>query len=335
MKRGLPRAAFELVQMAHNVPSWLHLRRTLHRERPDLVYERYALHHAAGVVASRQAGVPLMLEVNTPYAHAWSRYYGLGFPRLAKATERFVLRRAPAIVTVSEAQRRFLEDQGVPGGKIAVCHNAVDPAVFDANRYPAARADLEIPAGTVVVGFVGTMNRWQGIDVLGEVVTLVLEGRSDVRFLLVGDGEKGGELREACARAGCAGDVLFTGRRAHGEIPALIAAMDIAILPDSNRYGSPMKVFEYMAMGKAVVAPRVPPVEEVVRDGETGLLIPPGDAKALRMAVERLAADPALRRTLGENGRNWVLTHQTWRQNALRVLDLFERLGLGPIVRNP
>jgi glycosyltransferase involved in cell wall biosynthesis len=327
VKRRLPRAAFELVQLAHNLPSWLHLRRALRRERPAFVYERYALHHAAGVLAAGQAGVPLVLEVNTPYAHAWSRYYGLGFPRLARSTERFVLGRAPAIITVSEAQRRFLEEQGVPPTKIAVCHNAIDPAAFDADRYPTAREDLGIPPGPVVVGFVGTMNRWQGIDALGQVLTRMLTARSDVWFLLVGDGEKGAELRAAGARARAGSRVVFTGRRAHAEVPALVAAMDVAVLPDSNR--SPMKIFEYMAMGKAVVAPRVPPVQEVVRDGETGLLISPGDAQAMEVALLRLAADPGLRRALGESSRRYVLAERTWRHNALRAIALYERLAAG------
>jgi glycosyltransferase involved in cell wall biosynthesis len=326
LKRRLPRAAFELVQLAHNGPSLLHLKRALRRERPALLYERYALHHAAGVVAARHAGVPLILEVNTPYAYAWSRYYGLGFPRLAAFTERWVLAHAPAIVTVSDAQRRFLVEQGVAAGKIAVCHNAVDPRVFDATRYPAARANLGLRDDQLVVGFVGTMNRWQGIDVLAEAVGRLCSERPDIHFLLVGDGERAPDLRATCVRAGVAHQVSFTGRRAHGEIPSLIAAMDIAVLPDSNQYGSPMKIFEYMAMGKAVVAPRVAPVEEVVRDRETGVLIPPGDPTALQAAVGRLASNPALRRKLGEEGRRYVLAHRTWRHNALRVLSVYEGL---------
>jgi glycosyltransferase involved in cell wall biosynthesis len=122
----------------------------------------------------------------------------------------------------------------------------------------------------------------------------VLQARADAAFLLVGDGEHRGDLESACRAEGLLGRVRFTGRKAHAQVPPLVAAMDIAVLPDSNGYGSPMKLFEYLAMGKAVVAPRVGPVEEIVRDGENGLLVPPGDAEAFAAAI---------RRALGERDR--------------------------------
>jgi glycosyltransferase involved in cell wall biosynthesis len=102
--------------------------------------------------------------------------------------------------------------------------------------------------------------------------------------------------------------------------------MDIAVLPDSNAYGSPMKLFEYLAMGKAVVAPRVGPVEEIVRDGENGLLIEPANAEQLAERVLRLAEDPGLRFRLGQQGRAEVLARHTWRRNAETVLAIHQRL---------
>jgi glycosyltransferase involved in cell wall biosynthesis len=327
LKRALPQGGFELLQLAYNALAYASLRRAVRSVRPDLIYERYALYQAAGVFLARQLGLPLILEVNTPYAQAWAHYYSLRFPRLAARVERWILTHAPAIVTVSEAEKGMLAAQGVDASRITVSHNAVDPALFDPSAYPDAKTRLGLAPALTVVGFVGTMNRWQNIPALQEVVRRVAEERSDVAFLLVGDGEGRADLVEVCRRAGLEGRVVFAGRRSHAEIPALVAAMDIALLPDSNRYGSPMKLFEYLAMAKAVVAARVPPVEEVIVPGETGLLVEPGDAVAIAREVSRLAAEPELRRSLGERGRRYVLSRHTWRDNATQVVDLYRGLA--------
>ena len=327
IKRALPWSVFEVLQIAYNAVACARLGRAIRANRPDLIYERYALYNAAGVLLARRSGLPLILEVNTPYAHAWARYYGLRFRRLAARMEWWILNSAPAIVTVSDAQRKFLEAQGIHAAKIMVCHNAVDPLLFDPAAHPQAKARLGIAPGLVVVGFVGTMNRWQGIPALQEMIRRVTAARRDVVFLLVGDGECGADLAEACRRDGLLDRVVFAGRRAHAEIPALVAAMDIAIFADSNHYGSPMKLFEYLAMGKAAIAPRVAPVEEVIVEGATGLLVEPGDPSALAREVLRLVSDPGLRRALGERGRRYVLDHHTWKANAVRITELYRRLA--------
>jgi glycosyltransferase involved in cell wall biosynthesis len=327
VKRALPGAAFELAQMAYNAVTYLKLRRALREFRPDLVYERYALYHAGGVLAARHAGIPVILEVNTPYAYAWARYYHLRFVRVAEAFERFILRKAGAVVTVTEAQRRFLAERRLGGADVTVTHNAVDPYVFDPTAYPQARAAAGLAEDALVIGFVGTMNRWQSMPVLLPVMRAVLQARPEAAFLLVGDGEHRADLEAACRAEGLLGRVRFTGRKAHAEVPPLVAAMDIAVLPDSNAYGSPMKLFEYLAMAKAVVAPRVGPVEEIVRDGENGLLIDPANAEQLAERVLRLAADPGLRFRLGQQGRAYVLANHTWRRNAEAVLAIHRRLA--------
>src|SRR5262245_60613876 len=161
-------------------------------------------------MAARHARVPLVLEVNTPYAYAWARYYKLRFVRLAEACERFVLRRADAVVTVTEAQRRLLRERGLGGPEVAVTHNAVDPSVFDPSAYPRARAAAGLAEDALVVGFVGTMNRWQSMPVLLPVMRAVLQARPEVAFLLVGDGEHRADLESACRAEGLLDRVRFT-----------------------------------------------------------------------------------------------------------------------------
>lgn len=327
IKAKSPRLIFELMQLGYNAVVFAKLLRAVDEVKPDFIYERYALYNFAGVALARWRGIPLILEVNTPYAQAWARYYGLYLKRLARALERRTLLAANHVITVTHIQKRMLAEQGIPSERIAVCHNAIAPEEFDPERFDGAQTRKELGLRNVVVGFVGTMNRWQGIDRFPEVIETVLAARDDVSFLFVGDGEFRPQLEEFCRSRGFSDRVVFAGRRPHREVSGLVAAMDIAVLLNSNAYGSPMKIFEYLAMGKAVIAPTVEPVREVLRDGETGLLIEPGDAEAMARQIIRLASDSALRERLGRQGRDYVVANHTWRDNAATVLEVYERLS--------
>jgi glycosyltransferase involved in cell wall biosynthesis len=321
VKRRMPRMLVELAQVAYNVISVARLVRMLARNRYDFIYERHALYNMAGLAAARAFAVPLILEVNTLYADAWRKYYGLRFYFLARPMERRLVRKADAVITVTDAERILLEQEGVNPDRITVSHNAIDPEDFDVGRYRDAGVRRSMKLPPLVAGFVGTMNRWQAVEGFAQVVERVCAERSDVGFLFVGDGEGRPALEAELQRRGVRNAAVFTGRQPHAAIPELLAAMDIGLLLDSNNYGSPMKVFEYWAMGKAVVAPAVPPVLEIMRDGETGLIITPGDAAAMAHCVLRLAADAELRVRIGDAGRRRVLTGHTWDQNAAKVVE--------------
>ncbi|TFW09435.1 glycosyltransferase WbuB [Oxalobacteraceae bacterium OM1] len=330
IKRLAPRPVFELLQLGYNVVVHRRLAQAVREFEPDFIYERYALFNFAGVRLARRRGIPLILEVNTPYAQAWAKYYGLYLQRLARWLELRIFRAAGHIVTVTAVQRDMLTGlagAGVPRERISVTHNAIDPEWFKPERHadPALRRQLSL-AGTVI-GFVGTMNRWQGMTAFPQVVQEVLERCPDACFLFVGDGEFRPQLESFCRERGYGNRVVFTGRKPHAEVPRLIAAMDIAVLLDSNAYGSPMKIFEYMGMHKAIVAPAVGPVREILADGMTGLLIEPGNAAQMTERIVALVRDPALRVRLGEAGRKYVTAQHTWRQNALKILEIHARLA--------
>jgi len=327
IKRAVPRPVFEVMQIGYNVVAYLRLRRAVIEFRPDFIYERYALFGFAGVLLARRMGVPVVLEVNTPYAQAWAQYFGLYFRRIARYIERRTLRTAARIITVTHVQREMLARIGVPRERISVCHNAIDPDWFHPQRHVDIGLRDRLGLSGVVVGFVGTMNRWQGMPEFRSVIQTVIESGADVTFLLVGDGEFRAQLEEFCRLHGLGARVVFTGRKRHSEIPPLIAAMDVAVLLNSNNYGSPMKIFEYLGMGKAVIAPRVDPVLEVLEDGRTGLLIEPGDGAQMAQCILQLVRDGALRERLGGAGRAYVETHHTWRANAQAVIDAYQNAG--------
>ncbi len=328
IKRAVPKAVFELLQIAYNLVAWRRLDRAVAEFAPDFIYERYALYSFAGGMVARRRGVPLILEVNTPYAQAWAKYYGLNLERLARWLETRTLRAADHVITVTHEQSTLLQRLGVEAGRITVSHNAIDPQWFDQQRQqdPMLRGRLGLKG--LVIGFVGTMNRWQGIPRFAEVIASVLSRCPGASFLFVGDGEFRQALEDFCRERGYLDRVVFAGRQPHAKVPVFVAAMDIAVLLDSNTYGSPMKIFEYWGMGKPVVAPSVPPVLEVLRDGETGLLIEPGNAAQLADRIVELANDPVLRERLGSAGRAYVQAHHTWRNNAEEIVAAYAALGV-------
>ncbi|MEC5216457.1 glycosyltransferase involved in cell wall biosynthesis [Actimicrobium sp. GrIS 1.19] len=323
IKNAAPRLLFELMQLGYNIVVAHRLAKAIKQFKPHLVYERYALFNFAGVRVAKRYGIPLILEVNTPYAQAWAKYYGLYLKTLARWLEKRILLAASHIITVTEVQRELLVHEGIPPQQISTCHNAIDPDWFNPERHlnPDLAAELGLMAP--VIGFVGTMNRWQGMSEFPAVLRSVFARCPEATFLFVGDGEFRQSLEDVCVSEGFSDRVVFTRRKPHADVPPLVALMDITVLLNSNAYGSPMKIFEYMAMGKAIVAPSVAPVLEVLHDGQTGLLIEPGDTTEMADQIVRLIRDPALRDRLGKAGRAYVTKHHTWHQNALKIVSIY------------
>jgi glycosyltransferase involved in cell wall biosynthesis len=327
IKKRAPRLLFELMQLGYNLVVDRRLKKAIAEFKPDAIYERYALFNFAGVRRAKNLGIPLILEVNTPYAQAWAKYYGLYLKRLARWLERRTLLAASHIITVTEVQRAMLIKEGIPTQQISVCHNAIDPDWFSMARQHDPKLAASLGLMSPVIGFVGTMNRWQGMMDFPEVLRSVFSRRPDVSFLFVGDGEFRQPLEDFCNTEGYADRVVFTRRKPHAEVPPLVAVMDITVLLNSNAHGSPMKIFEYMGMEKAIIAPSVGPVVEIMRDGQTGLLIEPGHAQQMADQIVRLVDDPVLRQRLGTAGRDYVTKHHTWRQNALMVEEIYGRIA--------
>lgn len=199
--------------------------------------------------------------------------------------------------------------------------NGADLAAF----HPFLRPDPEVRAAfgeRPVVGFVGSFQKFHGAALLAEMALAVGVARPEARFLFVGDGPEAAAVRERTAPLGAR--MWFTGRVPHERVPALVAGFDVGVLPETAFYASPLKVIEWMAAGKAVVAPGYGPLAEVLADGETGLLFPPRDRDALVAAVLRLIDHPAQRRALGQAAAVRARAALSWEHNAERVLSVCE-----------
>lgn len=327
LSRRAPELLFEAAEVAYNAWAWPRLAALLARDDYRLVYDRYALFSFAAVMAARRRGVPLILEVND--SAALDRIRPLALRAAARRVERFIWTSADAIVTVSGYFRDLIIETGARPEAVHVIPNAVDDAAFA--RLPdgaAARRDLGL-GGKTVVGYVGALNQWRRLDLLVAAFAALAPRHPDAHLLVVGDGPDRAALEAELLRRGLAARATFTGSVAHAEVPRCLAAIDIAVIPHSNDYGSPMKLFECMAAGKAVVAPWLPPIVSVIGDDDGGILFAPLDGGALAAALDGLLADPARRARVGARAREKALGRYAWRRHADTLLAIHAALAGG------
>jgi glycosyltransferase involved in cell wall biosynthesis len=319
----------DLVRAFHNSEFFRVADECSGRLSPSFIYERYSLWGTAGQRLARKHSIPLALEVNSPLTYEEEKYRGGSFfPSLARWAERRTWRRADLLVAVSQALCNHFEKAGVKTQKVKILPNAVDTRLFRPEVDDSRLRSRLKPDGRFVVGFVGSFKAWHGVDFLLEAFNWLCGEDASYHLLLVGDGPMRAKLEEETRRLGLQGAVTLVGNVPHEEIPRYLALMDVAVAPYpalDDFYFSPLKLFEYMAGSRAVVASRIGQVAEVISDGLTGLLYEPGNKEALLGCIQRLRADETLRRELGQNAR-MACSKNTWRQNAERVVGWVEPL---------
>ncbi|MEN9578724.1 MAG: hypothetical protein RJA70_1733 [Pseudomonadota bacterium] len=319
LSQRLPQWAFEALEVLYNVPAYLKLRQS--ESTPQLVYERHAFFMAAGALYARRRGAPYFIEVNEVSGDERVRKQVFAEP--ARRFERFVFDRADAILVVSDHLKDRIVALGVPGHKVHVVPNGVDAERFSpVVDGTIVRQRLGL-GDRVVIGFVGWFVGWHNLELLVDAVADISEGRN-VALMLVGDGDLKAQLVALAERRGIADRLVLPGAVAHSEIPQHIAAMDICVIPGSNAYRSPLKMFEYMATEKAVVAPDLAPIRRVITSGEHGLLFAPDSRGELASALGQLCDDPSERERLGKAARAKILAQHTWSQVAGQVLQTYE-----------
>jgi len=284
------------------------------------------------VVAANRTKRPLFLEYNGSEVWVGRNWDRVGSLDLLERYERLNLDAAARIFVVSDVERRNLEERGVPAEKIIVNPNGVDVERFRPGvGGEETRLALGIRDDEVVAGFVGTFGPWHGVEKLAEAIRLI-PASVPVRFLMVGTGSLHVEVEKRLEAEVASGRVIFTGAVGHERVPRLLDACDILVAPHvpladgSEFFGSPTKIFEYMAMGKGIVASRLGQIGEVLMDGETALLVEPGDVDELRAAIMRMVEDKGLREALGIKARETAEREHTWTHNARRVLDEYKFL---------
>jgi glycosyltransferase involved in cell wall biosynthesis len=300
--------------------------------RPTFIYQRYSRGNFCGVVAARGAGVPLVIEYNGP--EVWvSRNWGqpLRYESVIERIELLNLRGADLVVVVSQALREHLVARGIDEGKILVNPNRVD-----ADRYsPDVSGDVVRKRygieGKLVIGFVGTFGPWHGAEVLTDAFGILLQAypglRQNTRLMMIGTGTTLPLARAHLVRHGVVDFTVFTGMIPQQAGPSHLAACDVLVSPhvrnaDGTKFfGSPTKLFEYMAAGKGIVASALGQISEVLEHGRTGWLVDPGDPAALAEGMRELITSDDLRRRLGRAAREEVLRNYTWTEHTRRIIQ--------------
>jgi glycosyltransferase involved in cell wall biosynthesis len=296
--------------------------------QPDLVYERYTLFGTAGVALARQLDVPHLLEVNAPLVEEQREQRGLALPDVALASQRMVFEQADELLVVSRWLEGYVREHGAREGHVTVVPNAADPERFQPRTGPSELRRKLGWEGAFVLGFVGAMKPWQGVDALVAALHQLGAPAAPFRLLLVGDGPALAGVQARVAELGLRDAVHCTGALPHDAVPDWLGAVDVALVPftpAAPAYFSPVKLFEYMAMGLPVVAARRGQTEEILAHGRTGWLYDAEDPREPAATLRQLATQPELRRAAGQAARDRVLAEHTWERNAQHVERLAAR----------
>lgn len=280
----------------------------------DCVYERYSLFSTAGSLLTEvsTADRQFILEVNAPLIDEQSRHRTLVDAAGARAATARQLHAATVVSCVSPEVADWVAGFGVPPDRIVVVPNGVNTARFDLPRETPARQD-----GRIRVGFVGTLKPWHGTD----TAVRALPWAPAADLVVCGTGPEQPALEALAADLDVADRVRFLGEVVPEQVPSILAGLDVAVAPypPGDHYFSPLKVYEYLAAGLPVVASAVGSLPEVLAG--CGVLVPPGDARALGTVLSLLASDPDHRRALGETGRRVARAEHDWTRRHRQVFD--------------
>jgi glycosyltransferase involved in cell wall biosynthesis len=333
----------------------------LHHANPwSFIYQRFSVHNFTGPYLGRKLNIPVVLEFNGSEAWA-SENWGtrLALHDAALTVESIALDSADLIVTVSDELGHDLRRRGIPDERVVVYPNCVDPEAFDSARFhtdelAALRRHHGIPADALVAGFIGTFGQWHGIEFLAECIRDLVRDdpswieRSKLHFILVGDGLKMPAVRQLVGSGPAARHVTLTGLVAQSEAAKYLACADLLISPhvpnaDGSRFfGSPTKLFEYMAMQKPIIAAALGQIADVVAGrgatnlgsmppgaGEAcGFLFEPGNAEEFKVTLRRVVDDMLAAAKLARAARVEVLNRYTWKRHVDTILAAMSRNGL-------
>lgn len=306
----------------------------------DVIYERNGLYNSGLAMAAKRLQIPYVIffeadqimeldVMNKPIT-------GILRWRAAQLL-RFNLKAADCIICVTEVGRQHLINKwNIPAKKIVVFPNAVHVDRFKPDR--AAREQIRGALGLgnePIILFVGNFFHWHDVATLLQAFARSLHDCPQARLILVGDGERRAEMMERAATLGLDRAVKFTGIVPYLEVPRYMAAADIAVVPyppmQQEMWLSPLKLFEYMSSGVAVVASAIGQIIDVIQDGENGLLVPPGDVPAMAEALIKTLHDPNLRSKLGSKAREDAVQKYSWETYLSRI----ERIFAAVIARQP
>ena len=327
LKAHLPKAVYELMEFAYSYVAYRKLVVAARAFKPDVIYERYNLFLLSGLMVKKRLGIPLLLEVNAPLVQERLQHSGgLALRQLATWAEGVAWRGADRVLPVTHVLADYVQSRGVPEAHIQVIPNGINRAHFaQSPGQDEAKAQLGLQ-DRLVLGFTGFVRDWHGVDRIVDWMATP-QAPAHTHLLVVGDGPVRQALEEQARRLGLANRVGFTGVIHRDQVPAHVAAFDVALQPAVTPYASPLKLMEYLVLGKAIIAPSTPNLRETLTHESNALLFDESAPGSLEQALTRLCADADLRARLALGAAQTIdRLDLTWIGNARRVVALVEEL---------
>jgi len=293
------------------------------KEKPDIIYERSCYGMGAGLRAAQKMDIRYVVEMNAPYPEEKAHMQGKSLlQHYGTLHEKKQVLFAHRTIVVSTAMRDYLmRKTEIDVDKILVVANAVNPAqiVVNTAKQAAIRAHYNLTSEVTVFGFVGSIFPYHGVDIMIESFHEIVRDHKDVAMLIVGDGEVLPQLQERVTELGLEHTIHFTGNVPHKEVYNYLSVMDVTVMARSNWYGSPVKIFEYGAMKKAIIAPKVVPVLDVMQHEVDGLLIE-ANVEELTRSMQYMLHNPERRQNMAAVFHEKVMREHTWKRVAEQIL---------------
>ena len=283
--------------------------------------------------AARELGLPFVYEMRGMWeesAVASGRWKAGGLAhRRFRRMETKVLREADSVICISETLRQEAISRGVSEDKISVVPNAVD-IVTQQEESELLHEMKENLQGKLVVGYIGSLRELEGVDLTAKAVSILKEQGVDVNFFVLSSESGQDELRDYCQSLGIAEQSHIVGPVPHEQVAPFYDLIDVFVVsrPDTRvtRLVTPLKPFEAMRSGRAVVMSDLPALAEIIEDGETGRLYPTGDAQALSEIINQLLQDESKRAKLGEAAKSWIIENRTWHHVTIKIPQIYRRI---------
>jgi glycosyltransferase involved in cell wall biosynthesis len=322
--KSAPQYVFEWFELLYNLIAFKNLYQAAKSKQSELIYERYSLFMVAGVLVAKFRGIPIVLEIND--STLVERVRPLYYKKLATSIEKWIIKNATGLVFISTEFKKIIEKEYGTIPASVVSPNGANIKDFSSEKFDSRTLKQSLGIeNKVICGYVGAFNPWHGLEWFVDIIIPRLKEKPNLVLLLVGDGISYNKIKTVVEEFGADAQVCMPGRIAHSQVPEYIAAMDYAVLPDSNIYGSPMKLFETMAMGKGMVVPAFPPIEEVIENDHTSWIFPAGQHHACVEKVLQLADHPEQLQRVGNNARDYIIQNRQWRHNAEQLLSLLDK----------
>ena len=303
-------------------------------EKPDVLHAHSPVLNALPALrVARRRRIPVVYEVRAFWEDAavdhGTYQKGSWKYRSVKAAETWVCRNVDQVAVLCQGVRDDLAARGVPFDKMTVIYNGINLEDFHPCEPDREYLEAWRVAGKKVIGFIGSFYRYEGLDLLVEAFSLLRRKRQDIVLVLVGGGEMEKELNDLIIQKGLVKTAILAGRIPHDRIPGVYSLMDVLVYPRHSmrltELVTPLKPFEAMAMGKALIASNVGGHRELIRHGQTGILFEPGVVSALKDALDSLLDSPELRHTLGQQACHWVQQQHSWERTTAPYSDMYSR----------